>query len=501
MNMTGGLWSRRNEVDPVPSGAESEARFGEISDSRSDRETSASKAQRFTILNSTSLFRSKFYFDSIQIFCHDKMSEKAGLSTQDVPPQYLRLAFLVGKVPLVSSRYDDRISYALYIPPHAYNPNPTPTETQTDLCYSLPRLPLVVTIHGTGRDVNGTLSRFIPLADSAPCAILAPLFPCGLDDPVDLDSYKVLSSKTLRSDLTLLSIIDEVAYKWPGIETTKFCLAGFSGGGQFTQRFLYLYPERLHAVSIGAPGRVTKLDPEQAWPAGIGDVEKVFGRAISVESMREVKIQLVVGEEDTVRVGDDGFWQWVKQMRGKTDKTQENDKKAMLPTMNNGRMETLRDLHAAFESVGISAQFDTVPDAAHEALKMTEVVTQFLLPVVRERLIRHTLSQPRWCGVSSNLTFYTNRLRPEMPAPYIDDAARPVSRWAQAIQLRMYGLSSGKGQIFRMLWAASVHLLTLASYDATRPRPFPNRARDAVRGISDAFSSRLSKGRRLVGMG
>lgn len=53
-------------------------------------------------------------------------------------------------------------------------------------------------------------------------------------------------------------------------------MAGFSGGGQFAHRFLYLQLERLHAVSTGAPGRITMLDENWKWPAGIKDVFEVF---------------------------------------------------------------------------------------------------------------------------------------------------------------------------------------------------------------------------------
>lgn len=82
------------------------------------------------------------------------------------------------------------------------------------------------------------------------------------------------------------------------IDTRRFCLHGFSGGGQFTHRFFYLHPRRLSAVSIGAPGRVTPAGPSQPWWLGTDGFAEVFGRDPDIESMRAVPVQMVVGDRD-----------------------------------------------------------------------------------------------------------------------------------------------------------------------------------------------------------
>ena len=51
--------------------------------------------------------------------------------------------------------------------------------------------------------------------------MLAPLFLAGIDGPEDLDSYMMLSFKTLLSDLKLLSILDEVGRIWLWGDTNK----------------------------------------------------------------------------------------------------------------------------------------------------------------------------------------------------------------------------------------------------------------------------------------
>ena len=176
----------------------------------------------------------------------------------------IKTAMLIGSTPIKALHSDPRVSYNLYIPPDHYNPDPSRNISTEDESshpsYKLPQIPLVISVHGTGRDAGTCRRRLIAFADTERCAILAPLFPAGLDDELDYDSYKLLRSKTLKSDLALLDIVKEVAVRYPGIDTEKFSLVGFSGGAQFVHRFLYIHPERVLAASVGAPGRVTYLD-------------------------------------------------------------------------------------------------------------------------------------------------------------------------------------------------------------------------------------------------
>jgi dipeptidyl aminopeptidase/acylaminoacyl peptidase len=130
------------------------------------------------------------------------MDSQTLISTASIPPEFLKATFMVGHIPFKALATDPRISYKLYIPSEHYNPNPK------DPTHKLPLLPLVVGIHGTGRNASDVVSRLVPFAHSSHFAVLAPFFPAGLDGPNDLDSYKVLSSKTLRSDLALLSILE-----------------------------------------------------------------------------------------------------------------------------------------------------------------------------------------------------------------------------------------------------------------------------------------------------
>ncbi|OJJ47730.1 hypothetical protein ASPZODRAFT_141300 [Penicilliopsis zonata CBS 506.65] len=294
-------------------------------------------------------------------------------TTAQIPPQFLRAAFMVGHVPQKALASDPRISYALYVPPEHYK-NPT-----GDASTRGKPLPLLVHVHGTRRSL-ALMHRQLPqFADATGCAVVAPLYPAGLDGPNDLDSYKQLCSPSLRSDLALLSILEEIAHRWPGIATDKVYLMGFSGGGQFAHRFLYLHPERLHAVSVGAPGRVTLLDDQQAWPRGVADVEEVFQLKFHPERLREVEIQLVCGSEDVELHGSNEFRTWVQQhVKAGRRSGDDNDDGGAVPYMDKGRLGSLRDLETSWNKHAIQSQFDVVDGVAHSSEGVCKCVLGFL---------------------------------------------------------------------------------------------------------------------------
>lgn len=320
------------------------------------------------------------------------------LSTADVPLEHLESAMLVGTIPFKALKSDPRVSYTLYIPREHYNPNPggpsLPTTQKQhnasalDSVYLLPPLPLVVNIHGTGRNAEKCRDCLKAFAHSERVAILSPLFPAGIDSYTDLDNYKILRYKTLRADVALLSMLDEVAVRWPGIATQRVFMMGFSGGGQFVQRFMYLHSERLRAVSIGGPGRVTALDGTIRWPDGIQDVEEVFGPGVAIdrEAIRRLPIQLVVGGEDNAVHGGDEFWEWLKEKKEELAEKQDFLKKPgemQLAVPRIGRLDTLKALQVAWEEEGISSTLDVVKGVKHDSRGVLDVVQAFLRPLIR----------------------------------------------------------------------------------------------------------------------
>ena len=170
-----------------------------------------------------------------------------------------------------------------------------------------PKYELVIIIHGTGCAVEGYLKAARKYADEHHMALLAPMFPGGLLQRDDFNSYKLLSCDGIRYDQVLLSMVDEMGKRYPGVKTDKFFLFGHSGGGQYANRFLFVHPERLKAVSIGAPGRPTYLNMEEDYFWGVRDFKNYFDKDLDLEAIRKVPVQITVGELDVKYIGDSSY--------------------------------------------------------------------------------------------------------------------------------------------------------------------------------------------------
>lgn len=235
------------------------------------------------------------------------------------------------------------------------------------------RYRLLVAVHGTGRFVHLYRDLLVDYAERAQSIVLTPLFPAGITGPGDLSSYKMLRPCGIRYDRILLSMVDEVAARYR-LAGDRFTLFGFSGGGHFTHRFLYLHPRRLEAASIGAPGVVTLLDGEHDFWVGVQDFESVFGQPLDLEAMRRVPVQMVIGGDDTdtweITIDrDNPLW-----MPG-ADKAGRN------------RQDRMHALKASFEAAGIAVRHDVVPGVAHRVERLVPAVEDFLTEAVPPRSI------------------------------------------------------------------------------------------------------------------
>jgi poly(3-hydroxybutyrate) depolymerase len=178
--------------------------------------------------------------------------------------------------------------------------------------------------------------------------------------------------------LILFHMLDEVTLRWPGIDTKKVFMMGFSGGGQFAHRFMYLHPERLLGVSIGAPGRVTMLDEREKWPRGVQDIKEVFGtqERIQKEMIRLLPIQLVVGSADNVVHGGDAFWEWLNRKKFELEKGQNASECLHSPPT--GRLDIMKELHEVWKKDGIASTLDIVDGVKHDVEGVLETVKDFL---------------------------------------------------------------------------------------------------------------------------
>ncbi|RYF61807.1 MAG: alpha/beta hydrolase [Comamonadaceae bacterium] len=259
----------------------------------------------------------------------------------------------IGRTTVQVCEADPRFSYCAYVP-ESYD------EKGTE------RLRLLVVVHGTRRDNATCRDDFIDLAERHRLVVLAPLFPAGITAPRELSSYKRLRGADGEGpayDLLLLSMVEELSRTYR-LDAQRFLLFGFSGGGHFAHRFLYAHPQRLAAVSIGAPGIVTLLDPQTPWLAGTGGFDRVFGKPLDLAALRRVAVHMVVGGDDTdtweiaIPAGHP-WWQPAFDTHGST------------------RIERMQALKASLLAQGVAVRHDVVPGASHQQTPLLPAVKSF----------------------------------------------------------------------------------------------------------------------------
>lgn len=261
-----------------------------------------------------------------------------------------------GQTTVFASSADPRFAYCLYVPP---------------MVEGGPKPELVVAMHGTGRAFMEYRDAFTEFGRWNNCIILAPLFPVGPRGDGNRDGFKYMVEADIRYDDAFLSIVEEVGKRY-GISVERFALFGYSGGGHFAHRFFLLHPDRLWAVSIGAPGSVTLLDPERDWWVGVRDVKQRFGIELDREAMRKVPVQMIVGAADLET------WEITHKEGGRNWMPGANDAGKTRP-------ERLQSLRASFEAAGIAVRFDLVPNVPHDGQKVVGRVEDFFAGVLKTR--------------------------------------------------------------------------------------------------------------------
>lgn len=242
-----------------------------------------------------------------------------------------------GVFPTRACRADRRCSYSIYMP-------------SSSVREPVGARPLLVLVHGTDRRPEQLRDVYLPLAEELGCVLLAPLFPAALTEDEEAHNHVFLKYRDLRFDKLLFSMVEETAEQF-NVSAKKFWLAGFSGGAQFVHRFAYLHASRLAGISIASPGMITTLDPGQQWFSGVGGVEDVLGEAVDWAGLRELKVHVAVGADDT-----------------RPEVMIPQSSPLFCPGINDSgsnRVERARRLHKLLIEAGIESQFDLVPNADH----------------------------------------------------------------------------------------------------------------------------------------
>ena len=145
----------------------------------------------------------------------------------------------------------------------------------------------------------------------------------------------------------------------------RFALFGYSGGGQFAHRFAYLHAQRLAALSIGAPGKVTLMDDTLPWWRGLAGLAALAGQPLALAHLRKLPVQLVIGgdddqETDVATVPGSPHW-----MEG-------------INEAGRNRLALMDSLRTSLLAGGVSARLDKVDGVAHDGFSVLEPVHAFL---------------------------------------------------------------------------------------------------------------------------
>jgi poly(3-hydroxybutyrate) depolymerase len=266
----------------------------------------------------------------------------------------------LGATAIFASKADPRFHYCLYVPPCVGTGH---------------KVDLLVAVHGTSRtsflDFRDGFAAFGRWND---CAILCPIFPVGVRGDGNRSGYKYIAEGDIRYDRLVIAMVEEVAAKY-GQDWSRFAMFGFSGGGHFTHRFAILHPERLWAASIGASGSVTLLDPTRDWWVGIRDLKQRFGIAFNAAALRQVPVQMLVGDADLET------WEITHKPGGTYWMEGANDAGRTRP-------ERLESLRRSFEAAGVTVRFDLLPGVSHDRMKALGKVQDFLAEVLKARRAR-----------------------------------------------------------------------------------------------------------------
>ncbi|KFC67197.1 Poly(3-hydroxybutyrate) depolymerase [Devosia sp. LC5] len=157
--------------------------------------------------------------------------------------------------------------------------------------------PLLIAIHGSDRIYRETRDAFAELADQHDLAILAPLFAEGAANPGVGDGYKFLVEPGANY-LDILAAMQAQFSQLCPFDAAQVYLFGFSGGGQFAQRFGIVQASTLAGLVIAAPGSVTLIDNTLPYWPGTGDIATILGRPLDVAGLTRIPVHLIIGGED-----------------------------------------------------------------------------------------------------------------------------------------------------------------------------------------------------------
>lgn len=156
--------------------------------------------------------------------------------------------------------------------------------------------PLLVLVHGVSARPARMIEYAAAFAARHGVPLLAPDF-----SGAEFAGYQRLLSGDghLGAARALRVAVDEACIRH-GLGSTRFDLAGFSGGGQFAHRFAMHFPDAVRRVVVASAGWYTYLDRGGAYPLAVGSGELAPSER-DLEAFLQLPILISVGEKDVER--------------------------------------------------------------------------------------------------------------------------------------------------------------------------------------------------------
>ncbi|MEL7311558.1 MAG: hypothetical protein AAFN07_08615 [Pseudomonadota bacterium] len=160
----------------------------------------------------------------------------------------------------------------------------------------LPNGPVMVAVHGIGRDPGALISALSDRAQQDGFSLIAPMF-----DELRFSDYQRLgrSGRGERADLALNAIIADAKSVF-GISGAMH-LFGFSGGAQFAHRYVYAWPNPFKTATLVAAGWYTPMRTRRRFPNGLAQTPRLEGLEFHAKSLLSTPTHILVGEHDTLR--------------------------------------------------------------------------------------------------------------------------------------------------------------------------------------------------------
>lgn len=142
---------------------------------------------------------------------------------------------------------------------------------------------------------------------------LVPVFPRTKQDnliythALDRDVMLSQEKEIRRLDLQLKEMIEDARTRLAALDIPveeKVLMSGFSASGSFVNRFLFLHPELVKAVSTGGLNGILMLPKKEIngyflnYPLGINDLHEITGEKVDLEVYKQVPQFIFMGALD-----------------------------------------------------------------------------------------------------------------------------------------------------------------------------------------------------------